>query len=294
MKRLISVVVVFVVVLCFPARAWVNAQGFCEGFDLVAGECAIYPQVSDSPLNWLVWSNQADYIPPSLTPRCVESFIPDEWLTNNGDKDKWKIPLNESLPTEPENPPLPIDKFLLLTTEDFPTRPQDPWFPSRSYIKRIVYAERGTSITFDWFFGTVDYYSDYAEIYLEPVLGGEKYSLFLVDVLGPNGVGARSSTAGWQQEDYMIRDEDFPAGWYWLVIEINDSYDTYFGSFFAVNKLEWRSYCPYEYGDWNYDHRVNFLDYAIETNHPDLLRLEDFGMDGLQGFVDRWLWGVYD
>ena len=276
MKKLIFVVVVFILLMSGETKSWDgNCGEYFPLFEYVLGDCALLPLLYDSPGGCGIFTNQN-----FIQPRCITNFIPDEWGSYGGAKLYWKWPLDVPLlPTEG-------NRCLLLTTEEWPEPLSEEWPFSQNGVYTLVWIGVDTRIRFDFFFGTVEYLDcDVATASLIPVFPREQDNVIIeVFRMSDGDVGRKSSTEGWQEWDWRCTDPE-QAGWYWLEFKIEEGVDPYYGTWFLLDKvcvagLEPDFSNPYT-ADVNRDGVVNFIDYSflVQANN----------LNWMMEFVQYWL-----
>ena len=102
---------------------------------------------------------------------------------------------------------------------------------------------------------------DYATIILTPDSNSGLRDIILLNI-NVADVGSHSSMNGWGVFEYTFSPEE--AGVYELTLTVSDLNDKIYKSYLAVDNVT-LCYAP-EYGDFNYDCKVNMLDFAFISN----------------------------
>lgn len=178
----------------------------------------------------------------------VSNFVPQP---ERGNTDDWKIDIVEGLD------PFEGQSFVVLSTGDILP---DPMY---GRISQQIEVFAGQRLAGMYFFGTCDYipFGDYAIITLTPDSNSSLRDIVLLS-MNVDDVGSFSSMDGWGVFEHTFSQEE--AGAYELALSVSDLSDIIYKSYLAVDNIT-LCYAP-EYGDLNYDCRVNFFDFAFISN----------------------------
>ncbi|MCK4999227.1 MAG: hypothetical protein KAS23_06820 [Anaerohalosphaera sp.] len=157
--------------------------------------------------------------------------------------------------------------FVLLSTGDL------GWVTGNSILSQQINPAEGQSISFNYFFGTLDYipYNDYASVRLiSPTDPNDVIDLLIVglDTETNDGyenyhqkidVGRHGSTEGWQHFEYRFTEAT--ASEYIFEVAVYDVLDTIYRSYIALDNIN-LCYAP-EYGDINHDCFVDMTDFSL-------------------------------
>lgn len=238
LRRIVKVsnyIYLFLVIIQICMPVWVYANIANGDFELSEPNAAID---ANTPTDWQIENYAA----------VVTNFVPQPERGNTGN---WKIDVVEGLD------PFEGQSFVVLSTGDI-----DP-DPMYARIVQQIEVFEGQRLAGMYFFGTCDYipYEDYATITLVSDSNPSLRDIILLNI-NVADVGSYGSMDGWGVFEYTFSLEE--AGVYELILAVSDLSDYIFKSYLAVDNIT-LCYAP-QYGDFNYDCRVNILDYAFISN----------------------------